>query len=318
MKSNVLNNNCKNLLQPFVFIDNNKQCLQERIEYQQNALLQIHIEPEHQQQQQTQQQHALHKKQIISTEPDIKNEKKPSIEIVEKYRPSHYIQSRPLNFHKYFIENHFYFSSGSSDEVAAIELNEKTFSNQIQHNIFECIFPIITFIVLIILLKYCCGVHIVKKSTTQSIPSNNQDLSKSKYQNGYLELTEIIDYAFEFNYYDEWKMKRKRKVKKALDTVLEITDKVNDWIPPSATIDYLSERQSFRDKTGIKRENWVKNRKCVSVGPIFFNCVESETQPILYDHNLHFDTAVSYDVKGSLTVDGSQRTSFDVCVNFLL
>ncbi|XP_037051096.1 SRSF protein kinase 3-like [Bradysia coprophila] len=138
-----------------------------------------------------------------------------------------------------------------------------TDDNQLQH-LGLCCAHIVGFVAVIILLSQYFGIRIVEKcENSNGSPRTIFDVIVDPVN---------IDAVFEFNYIDEyvkWK-KHSTKVIRKSSTVIGIND--SGWGGVG---------QSFRDKTGLKREWLLKKRKCVSVGPVL---VEIEC-PVRLDHD---------------------------------
>ncbi len=137
-----------------------------------------------------------------------------------------------------------------SDQQALINTND----NQLQH-IGLCFAHMVGFVAVIILLSQYLGVRIVEKSEYSG------DSTRSIFD--VLIDPVNIDVVFEFDYIAEY-VKHKKRSKKIIRKP-SIVSGINDdsgWESVSAP------HQSFRDKSGIKRLEYLKKRKCMSVGPI--------------------------------------------------
>lgn len=185
--------------------------------------------------------------------------------------------------------------------------------NQYQH-LGICCVHIIGFVAVIILLSQYFGIRIVEKSKI-SIESSRTIFDV---------LVDPVNIAvvFEFDYFDEYVRHKKRSAKliRKVSTVIDIND--SGW-------ESVGIHQSFRDKSGSKRDDYLKKRKCASVGPVL---VEMEWPPRLnrYDTKvIKSDDFDDYDNNGNSvennlirkesdgnSTSGSYTTSY-VCVIFI-
>lgn len=188
-----------------------------------------------------------------------------------------------------------------------------TDDNQYQH-FGLCCAHIVGFIAVIILLSQYFGIRIVEKT------KHSDDSTRTIYD---ILVDPInIEVVFEFDYIDEYvkHKKRGRKPIRKLSTVIDIND--SGW-------ESVGIHQSFRDNSGIKREEYLKKRKCASVGPILLemewpirlNHYDTKAQNLndLYDDN-KWNSADNKSLKrkesdGNST-SGSYTTSY-VCVIFI-
>lgn len=140
-----------------------------------------------------------------------------------------------------------------------------TDDNQLQH-LGLCCAHIIGFVAVIILLSQYFGIRIVEKCENP-VPSARTifDVICDPVN---------VDAVFEFNYIDKyvkWKKHGNRLVRKS-STGTAVND--SGW----GSVGLF---QSFRDKSGLKRQGFLKKRKCMSVGPVL---VEIEW-PVRLDHD---------------------------------
>lgn len=124
--------------------------------------------------------------------------------------------------------------------------------NQYQH-LGLCFVHIVGFVAVIILLSQYFGIRIVEKSKIS--------IESARTIFDVLVDPVNIDVVFEFDYFDEYVKHKKRSAKiiRKVSTVIDIND--SGW-------ESVGIHQSFRDKSGIKREEFLKKRKCMSVGPV--------------------------------------------------
>lgn len=177
--------------------------------------------------------------------------------------------------------------------------------NQYQH-LALCCAHMIGFIAVIILLSQYFGIRIVEKS------KNSVDSARTIYD--VLVDPANIDVVFEFNYIDEYVKHKKRRMKivrKPSSTLLDLNH--SGW-------ESVGIQQSFRDKSGMKRDEYLKKRKCTSVGPIL---LEIEL-PVRSDNFNGDNNWNSVDNKLSKrkesdgnSTSGSYTTSCYVCVIFI-
>lgn len=128
-----------------------------------------------------------------------------------------------------------------------------TDDNQYEH-LGLCCAHMVGFIAVIILLSQYFGIRIVEKC--------NRSVDSARTIFDVLVDPVNIDVVFEFDYINEYVKRKKRCTTKIItkpSTVIDIND--SGW-------ESVGINQSFRDKSGIKREEYLKKRKCTSVGPI--------------------------------------------------
>lgn len=128
-----------------------------------------------------------------------------------------------------------------------------TDDNQYEH-LGLCCAHMVGFIAVIILLSQYFGIRIVEKT--------NRSVDSTRTIFDVLVDPVNIDVVFEFDYINEYVKRKKRCTTKIItkpSTVIDIND--SGW-------ESVGINQSFRDKSGIKREEYLKKRKCTSVGPI--------------------------------------------------
>lgn len=163
------------------------------------------------------------------------------------------------------LENWFHNKPFNNDRLFADQqplIN--TDVNQYQH-LGLCCAHMVGFIAVIILLSQYFGIRIVEKS------KNSIDSSRTIFD--VLVDPVNIDVVFEFNFIHEYVRLKKRSTKiiRKPSTVIDIID--SGW-------ESVGMHQSFRYKSGMKKEQYLKKRKCTSVGPVL---LEVELPTTRYD-----------------------------------
>lgn len=199
------------------------------------------------------------------------------------------------------LENWFHNKPINNDRLHADRQSLiNTDDNQYEH-MGLCCAHMIGFVTVIILLSQYFGIRIVEKANN-SIDSNRTifDVLVDPVN---------IDVVFEFDYIGEYVKRKKRNTKviiKKPATVIDTND--SGW-----------ESLSFRDKSGLKREEYLRKRKCISVGPVLLEVeLPMRTDDFNVDKNRN-------DVENKLlkrkesdgnSTSGSYTTSY-VCVIFI-
>lgn len=164
------------------------------------------------------------------------------------------------------LENWFHNRSPINNEP----LTTATDDSQL-HHFGLCCAHMVGFVAVLILLSQYFGVRIVEKldSTSRGGPARSIfDVLVDPIN---------IDAVFEFNYIDEYVKKRKHPRSKVVKQISTVVDN-SGW-------NSVSLHQSFRHKSDLKRDGYLKKRKCTSVGPVL---LEIEL-PAPLDHDDRYD-----------------------------
>lgn len=180
-----------------------------------------------------------------------------------------------------------------------------TDDNQYQH-FGLCCAHMVGFITVIILLGQCFGIRIVEKS------KHSIDSARTIFE--VLVDPVNIDVVFEFAFIDEYVKHHKKRSTKNIrrpSTVIDISD--SGWESVGIS------QQSFRDKSGMKRDEYLKKRKCTSVGPILLEIelpVRSDVKATKSDWNSVEHKLLKRKESDGNSTSGSYTTSY-VCVIFI-